>query len=608
MIAAGERTGRVEVVALADWTADSLAELGRRAITERREILPVRQDGALLLVGPLIGGAGAGCANCAERARLRQLALPGDPAATTFGGPLPPAFRPVVAALAAAAVDDPQTAARTVWSIDAAGGTVAANRYVTVPDCPDCGRMGTDGPAQARITPAPRPVPGPGQWRQDNPATAGDRLAAALLDGALGPVVRLRHADGLPLPLASALIGAGGILDHGYGRGETVQEARRTALFEAVERQLGMRPHRRRTVLRASFAELGADRAVDPATLGLQDPRYAGHPASRLTPYRPDLRTRWVHGWSLTRQRAVAVPEHVAYYGVEATADAPHFLYECSNGCGLGNSVEEAVLYGLFEVVERDAFLMAWYAETPLRRVAIPGGDTLTGHLRDHLGQAGYDLLLFDATNDLGVPVVLSLALRREPDPAAPSAYFAAAAHPDPRIAVRSAAVEAAVGLFAGAVQRHEETVLDRARALRMLADPTEVRDLEDHVRLYTMAEARPRYAFLLEGSAPAAWRRLWPGRPPPVTDLTTLLTALVNRLGALGLETIVVDQTDPGLRHRLGLHAAKVIVPGTLPMTFGHVHHRTLGLPRLLEVPHRLGRGPVRAYADLPLHPHPFP
>ncbi|MEU3406617.1 hypothetical protein ABZ766_22130 [Streptomyces sp. NPDC006670] len=43
--------------------------------------------------------------------------------------------------------------------------------------------------------------------------------------------------------------------------------------------------------------------------------------------------------------------------------------------------------------------------------------------------------------------------------------------------------------------------------------------------------------------------------------------------------------------------------------MTFGHVNRRTLGLPRLLEVPHRLGRAaaPPR-HAELPLHPHPFP
>ena len=39
---------------------------------------------------------------------------------------------------------------------------------------------------------------------------------------------------------------------------------------------------------------------------------------------------------------------------------------------------------------------------------------------------------------------------------------------------------------------------------------------------------------------------------------------------------------------------SAKVIVPGTLPMTFGHRLRRTHGIPRLKEL--------------LNPHPHPFP
>jgi ribosomal protein S12 methylthiotransferase accessory factor len=52
-----------------------------------------------------------------------------------------------------------------------------------------------------------------------------------------------------------------------------------------------------------------------------------------------------------------------------------------------------------------------------------------------------------------------------------------------------------------------------------------------------------------------------------------------------------------------------KVIVPGMLPMTFGHGNRRVYGLPRLFSVPKLLG------YRDEPLrpqdvnpHPHPFP
>ena len=415
--------------------------------------------------------------------------------------------------------------------------------------------------------------------------------------------------DGLPVPLASAFIAVDGHRDYGYGRANTIAEAKRTALFEAVERRVAMRPHGRRTVLRASYEQLGPERAVDPATLGLPDPIYHGHPASRTTPYRPDLPTRWVHGWSLTRRRALAVPEHVAYYGVRPTPDAPHFVTETSNGCGLGNSLEEAILYGLFEVAERDAFLMAWYAATPLRRVAVPTDDLTTPHLVDRLDQAGYDLMFFDATNDIGLPVVVSLALRRDLAPAAPHAYFAAGAHPDPRLALRSAAMEAAGGLFAAARVAHETGQGDRERLLRMLADSTLVRRIHDHAALHTLPEARSRYEHLIGAADPVDWQELWPDRPAPVTDLTRALTGLVGHLAEIGLQTVAVDQTDRWIESRLGLHAAKVIVPGTLPMSFGHVHHRTLNLPRLVEVPARLGRARAGLrHADLPRHPHPFP
>jgi ribosomal protein S12 methylthiotransferase accessory factor len=69
-----------------------------------------------------------------------------------------------------------------------------------------------------------------------------------------------------------------------------------------------------------------------------------------------------------------------------------------------------------------------------------------------------------------------------------------------------------------------------------------------------------------------------------------------------------VVDQTTP--EHRAsGLSCVKVVIPGALPMTFGHDFRRVDGIARLQQVPHLLG------YRDAPLEPsgvnpdpHPFP
>ncbi|HKN56760.1 MAG TPA: YcaO-like family protein, partial [Amycolatopsis sp.] len=85
-------------------------------------------------------------------------------------------------------------------------------------------------------------------------------------------------------------------------------------------------------------------------------------------------------------------------------------------------------------------------------------------------------------------------------------------------------------------------------------------------------------------------------------------LQAVIDRYLGTGLDVIVVDQTTP--EHRAGgFSCAKVIIPGTLPMTFGHHHRRVTGLPRLYEIPRMLGYHPDRLDPrNINPHPHPFP
>lgn len=65
----------------------------------------------------------------------------------------------------------------------------------------------------------------------------------------------------------------------------------------------------------------------------------------------------------MSQNRPILVPESIAYYSL-GHRDA--YVYETSNGCAIGGSLEEAIFHGILEVVERDAFLLTWYAELPL--------------------------------------------------------------------------------------------------------------------------------------------------------------------------------------------------------------------------------------------------
>ncbi|MFU0442660.1 TOMM precursor leader peptide-binding protein [Streptomyces sp. BG2AG] len=616
------------VVVLDAWTLGEAEELSRHALNHPVALVPVRGDGALTVVGPVLRPGARGCLACGEYRRLATIGgrVPWHSPGLRLAGRPSPAFVAAVAVLAAGLLDGDGALVHVVHN---GRGTWSTHRLEPVGGCAVCLPLPPDGPeaAEADFGPGPRRSPGvpcdPESLREPNSRTDVAGLREVLFDERFGPVHQILRTEESVHSLTSAYVTYGRHLrDGGYGRSVDFGSSERVALFEGAERLASMSPTGRRTVLRASFAELGAGRAVDPVRLGLPDPVHHGHSASATVPYSPDLVLDWVHGWSLTRDRTTAVPEHVAYW--DASPGRPRVVYECSSGCGLGNSPAEAALYGLFEVAERDAFLMAWYARTPLRRVAVPVDDLEVAHLVDRAALAGYRVSLFDATNDFRVPAVIAVARHRGEPASAPRAFVAAGGHHHPRTAIRSAVAEVVTNVV-NAVHRHraEPDMFDRRRLLPMLERPELVRTLADHVAVNTLPEALPRLDFLDQdgpedpgdpngSDRPGAdWRDVWPeaAAPEPVPDVRTLLEQTVTRLAGLGLEVIAVPLSESVVRDRLGLHTAKVVVPGSLPMTFGHVNRRTLGLDRLLEVPFRLGRAPrVVRHDELVLHPHPFP
>ncbi len=76
----------------------------------------------------------------------------------------------------------------------------------------------------------------------------------------------------------------------------------------------------------------------------------------------------WVWGYSFLKERPILIPELLAYYSLGYEEG---FVYETSNGCALGGSLEEAIFYGIMEIVERDSFLMTWYAELALHVLTL---------------------------------------------------------------------------------------------------------------------------------------------------------------------------------------------------------------------------------------------
>lgn len=467
--------------------------------------------------------------------------------------------------------------------------------------CPVCGQLEEDSPEAASIVLKPSP-------KLDNSyrCRSMNELQGVLFNDYWDR--RSGLFNDLELHLSSVFADAVVNLPLGYydevtgGRSHSFTNSQLAAILEGLERYCGITPRGKRPVVFDSYNQL-KEIAMDPATIGLHAQEQYEQEGFPFASFAPDTPIEWVWGYSFLQERPVLVPHLVAYYSLGHEGS---FVYETSNGCALGGSLEEAVLYGIFEVVERDAFLMTWYAKLQCPRLdpCSSGDEELILMIQRIKAVLGYEVLLYNITTENGIPSIWSIA-RGTPEHEV-SVVCSAGAHLDPIRAAKSAVHE-----LAGTISMVEKRWKERgSEALSMFMDPYEVQQMEDHTLLYSLPEAAERLHFLLEEQRPVrSFAEEFPTPVVPVsTDVTEELKEVLEVFRRLQLDVIVVDQSSSETL-RNGLHCVKVLIPGMLPMTFGHHLRRLEGIDRVLEVPMKLG------YVDRKLtreelnpYPHPFP
>jgi bacteriocin biosynthesis cyclodehydratase domain-containing protein len=333
------------------------------------------------------------------------------------------------------------------------------------------------------------------------------------------------------------VLGRETIPQRSFGKGVTAAQARTAALCEALERYCGIF-RGDEPLLRASFRDLGEDAVHPNACLGISDRQYRERETwnSRMPrvlripePFDESAETDWAPAWSLTQERKRHVAAALCYYGIGDGAD--------SNGNAAGGFVEEAVLGGMLELIERDAVGIWWYGR--VQRPAMALETPYVQAMRREYAARGRRLWLLDLTTDLGIPVCAAISIATQPE----SLHLGFGAHLDPAAAVTRAITE----------------------ANQLLAVPTK--------RLYS--SELPDWAFLEPRGLSEPSTMLMPSDDPKRDVL-----ACVDVLRRRGLEVIVLDQT----RGDVGLPVVKVIVPGLR-------HFRPRFAPgRLYDVPLQLG------------------
>ena len=379
----------------------------------------------------------------------------------------------------------------------------------------------------------------------------------------------------------------------GSGAALTEQEALVCAIGESVERHVSVSYEPEDDVV-CSYNDL-RDQAIHPSRFALYSETQYQRESFAYSRFNEETIVRWTTAYSLTGKREVRIPSCLSYMSYRPKPGETVIGGASSNGLACHSSREQALLKGIYELVERDAFFAAWLNRLTMPRLRIDESSWLRGVFDEKLNKPGIEYNFIDMTTDIGVPVACCVGKMRHGEKILTG--VGAASNLDPTKALFKATVEAGHTLI------WADNMMDRDD---FAFDPTyaNIRDFADHVRLFCEPHMHAELDFLLAS--------------PEVTELSSLadqssdsmtrdIETCLHSLERQGLDAFMIDMTPPHVADA-GLWVIKVLVPELVGINGDH-RYRFLGGDRLYEIPKILGYTTERTTEEsLNPTPHPFP
>jgi ribosomal protein S12 methylthiotransferase accessory factor len=378
------------------------------------------------------------------------------------------------------------------------------------------------------------------------------------------------------------------------GKGETEREAMLGAIGEALERYCSYQQNPD-AVFRATAAELGTA-AIRPQEMVLYSDRQYSSPGFRYARTDDQTAIGWTRAVELPGDSEALAPASLVYLYFNAGGPDGYFCPPTSNGLGAGPSLEWAVLSGLYELIERDAFLITWMNRLAAPRVDYSGMAGIAARIQSHYARFGIEALVFDITTDIGVPVMMAMAVDRSGN--GPAVVTGLGCHLDPSVALKKALLEVCQVRPSASLRFAKEPPGERLKAY------SDVKSLEDHAGFAAIPGNLREFDFLLDSGRSRQIEGLPNGS---AGEMKADLAHCVKLLRAADCRVAYVDLTTPDVAP-FGVFVVRAIATGLQPIHFGAGEER-LGGRRLFETAAKLGYAAgVRSEDDLNPCPHPLP
>lgn len=178
---------------------------------------------------------------------------------------------------------------------------------------------------------------------------------------------------------------------------ESREEALIKCLAEAVER-LASTSYKKCYLIRSSYNNLVVN-ALDPSL-------FSNNSDDR------QKKLYWIKGFDLFRNEEIQMPAQTTFFNYKLSGE-PHLTELISTGAAAGFGIENAILSGLYEVIERDAFMLNYLLKSYRFRVKTSCLQGRVQRVKDDVERYNLEWCLFDITNDFEIPTMMSLLIDR---------------------------------------------------------------------------------------------------------------------------------------------------------------------------------------------------
>lgn len=360
----------------------------------------------------------------------------------------------------------------------------------------------------------------------------------------------------------------------GIGIDISYKKARSKAFLEAMERYSGIVSKGRKRFL-FSLNDLNRE-AMD----YLNPNEYLSGLGKTLL--NQETKIYWLVAYNYQSQKYVLIPEDFIIYKAKRQSTSKKLINVSSNGHAIGNSFKEAVIFSLFEMYERDNFLLHWYEKRVPKEINQTSiYDAEISYYLMLIKNLDYEVSIYQLLSSQVMNIYWTIARGKGSNKFA--TYSTAGAHLFGKSAIISALKELYFALYA-----YDQDVGDiQKNSQRML--PQDVTTVADHAIYYSVEERCQNFNFLKEAEIID-----FDVESDYSIDIDAYYSELLEFTNKKFGNFYIVENTPIGLKE-IGLCEVKVFAPGMQDMNFGYENQ---------YINHR--RIQVSNYSEIPIHPFP--